>query len=426
MVYTSLMTIDIYRKPVLLVLILLSFALYLPLLGDDINRLSVGRFIGFVGLQFIWWQVVLGGRQLTRYLTPDLVWINKVHQLSGTYGFLIILLHPLLMISLYGTALVWPPSFDSTFDIGVRAGMTALVLLAFIWLASALLRGRLGWRWWKRLHMMAYIVFPLLFLHMVMTGSSIQRFSWLEIWLYTIVTAFWGILLLRITHWAGLTKHRYSVTAMTKVGKDVTRFRLQPLDRGVRPRPGQFAYLQGWRYGEAHPFTISHYDSQSGELSFSIKAVGPYSRRLTTLRPGDTVFVDGPYGVFTREIGHTDRPIVVIAGGIGITPFLRHLEKGVIAHLFWGCHTQADFVYQDKIRASGVKSHFVLSGQTKPTPGYTVGVIDIELVERTLDQPLSKYDFYLCGPSPMMKSLNKQLAGRGVKPAQIRQEKFSL
>lgn len=420
------MTLDTYRKSIFLVIIFLSFMLYTPLLAEGLDRLAVGRFIGLFGLQLIWWQVILGNRQLTRFITQDLLWINRVHRFVGTYGFLIIILHPLIMISIYDLVLVWPPSFASPFDIGVRFGTLALSFLAFVWFISALLRSKLGWRWWKRLHLLAYLIFPLLSIHMLLVGSSRQQFSWLGIWLYFVITAFVIVVLLRIAGWAGLTKFRYSVIKTSEVAKNVTRFRLAPLDRVVVPQPGQFAYLQGKRYGESHPFTVSHFDDMSNEISFSIKAVGPYSRWLTALQPGDTVFVDGPYGTFTKEIGHSDRPVVAIVGGIGITPFIRHLEQETIDYLFWGCQTEADIAYKDTVEASGAKICYVLSKETEQKPGYEIGTIDVELLESKLSQPLSKYIFYLCGPPPMMKSLQKQLLDHGVKSAQVYQEKFSL
>lgn len=420
------MTLDAYRKSIFLVIIFLSFTCYAPLLFDGIDRLAVGRFIGLFGLQLIWWQVILGNRQLTRFITQDLLWVNKVHRFTGTYGFLIIVLHPLLMISIYDLVLVWPPSFASPFDIGVRFGTLALSFLAFVWLVSALLRSTLSWRWWKRLHLLAYLIFPLLSIHMLLVGSSRLQFSWLGVWLYAIIGAFVIILLVRIAGWAGLTKFRYSVIETTQVAKNVTRFRLAPLGRMIAPQPGQFAYLQNKRYSESHPFTVSHFDSVSGEISFSIKAVGPYSRRLTTLQPGDTVFIDGPYGTFTKEIGHSDQPVVVIAGGIGITPFIRHFEQRAIDYLFWGCQTEADIAYRDVIETSGAKICYVLSKETKQKPGYEIGIIDVELLKNKLKQPLSRYTFYLCGPPPMMKSLHKQLTDHGVEPVQIHQEKFSL
>lgn len=404
----------------------LSILLYLPLIMSDVDRLTLGRFLGLVGLQLIWWQIILGNRQLVRLVTPDLLWVNRLHRLMGTYGFLLILFHPLLMISIYGLSLVWPPSFASGFDIGVRLGATALMLLAFVWFTSALFRTKIAWRLWKRSHYLGYVIFPLICTHMLLVGSSRQQYWWLGLWLSASIAAFWGVVLLRVLAWGAVTKQRYRVVETTEVARDVTRFWLQPTGKGIKPRPGQFAYFQGWRYGEAHPFTVSHYDEESGEISFSIKAVGPYSNRLTRLMAGDIIYIDGPYGTFTEEIAHSDRPVVAIAGGIGITPFIRNLEMGHIDYLFLACRTKDDIAYRNTIESSNVKTSIILSEPAKKEPGYEYGTIDAALLTGKLKNSLSEYDFYLCGPPPMMKSLVDQLVEHGVSPRHIYQEKFSL
>jgi len=414
------------RRLILLAAIAVSITPYLPLITGDADRLNFGRFIGLVGLQLIWWQIVLGNRLIVRFLTQDLLWVNKLHRLIGIYGFLLILLHPVLIIASYGLALVWPPSFASSFDIGVRLGMAALAFLSFTWVISALFRKKIPWRWWKRLHFLAYVVFPTLFLHMLLVGTSINQSRWVEVWLYGTIAVFWIIVLMRAMGWAGITKQHFTAIDTETVARDVTRFRLKPKSKGITPKPGQFAYLQAQRFGEEHPFTVSHYDAGSGEISFSIKAVGPYSRSLTRLEIGDIVYIDGPYGVFTEEMNSSDRSAVVIAGGIGITPFIRHLEAKNIRYLFWGCRTEADIAYRAVVEAPDVEAYIVLSEKSEQRPGYETGIITADLIKKRLEQPLTEYDFYLCGPQPMMKSLREELVSHHVLPEHIYQEKFSL
>lgn len=403
----------------------LSLALYLPLLLRGVDRTAVAQTAGFIGLQLIWWQVILGNRVITRFFTRDLVWVNKFHQLAGKYGFFVILLHPVLMISIYGsvvTSLSLSPA--SRFDQGVSFGRSALVLLAVVWLASALVRTRLSWRWWKRLHLLGYLVLPLLFAHVLLLSPSVSRFPLLKVWLYFLIVSFAGVVLLRLADWAALTKKPYKITGVSPVARKVTRLSMKPLGKSFQPQPGQFAYFQARRFGETHPFTISHFDEKSGEISFSIKALGPYSAELAKLKSGSTVFLDGPYGVFTQEIGTATRPVVAIAGGIGITPFVRWLEKQRINYFFLGCRTEADIAHKKIIDNSGVHAVYALNRERKP--GYVPGYITADLVEKSVKEDLPACDFYICGPPPMMEKLQKALVAKGVNPSRIRMEKFSL
>jgi len=77
-----------------------------------------------------------------------------------------------------------------------------------------------------------------------------------------------------------------------------------------------------WR---AHPFSISA--APNGKyLRFTIKNLGDYTRLLQHVRVGTSVFVEGPYGVFTGATRTRPR-VLFIAGGIGITPLRALLEE---------------------------------------------------------------------------------------------------
>lgn len=89
---------------------------------------------------------------------------------------------------------------------------------------------------------------------------------------------------------------------------------------------GQFAFVTFDEREGAHPFTISSAWQDDGRLMFLIKALGDYTHRLApSLKVGDTVTVEGPYGRFQFE-GAARRQIW-IGGGIGISPFVARLQQ---------------------------------------------------------------------------------------------------
>src|SRR5580765_8585660 len=106
---------------------------------------------------------------------------------------------------------------------------------------------------------------------------------------------------------------RLAVTAAEPVGP-YTLLRLQrgTLDPGV---PGQFFMLEA--PGRVLPRPMSLCQAPSGELAFLLDPIGPGTRALCDLRPGDAIDVLGPLGNgFDLEV---ERPLLV-AGGIGIAP----------------------------------------------------------------------------------------------------------
>src|SRR5690606_37760064 len=91
-------------------------------------------------------------------------------------------------------------------------------------------------------------------------------------------------------------------------------------------------------------FTISSAWRDDGLLRFSIKGLGDYTRSLPArLRVGDGVTVEGPYGRF--DFRPNGRPQILVAGGIGITPFLARLQDMAAARAGGAPAHEVDLVY---------------------------------------------------------------------------------
>jgi dihydroorotate dehydrogenase electron transfer subunit len=110
-----------------------------------------------------------------------------------------------------------------------------------------------------------------------------------------------------------MRRERLRVVASERVGPytllRVRRGRLEP------GRPGQFFMLEA--PGRLLPRPMSLCVAPPRELGFLIDAVGPGTRALCMLQPGDAVHVLGPLGHGFRI--DVERPLLV-GGGIGIAP----------------------------------------------------------------------------------------------------------
>jgi predicted ferric reductase len=151
--------------------------------------------------------------------------------------------------------------------------------------------------------------------------------------------------------------------------------------------------------------------------------------RLQEIESGEIVLLDGPYGVFGRQALASRRPLVMIAGGIGITPFIRLLTEPLIpagrgTHLFYGNKNSEDIVYRDEIDGlEQIQVVHVLSDQPD-YPGER-GFITVDLLQRHLAGDLKEYEFMICGPPIMTEKLRAGLAGAGIPGGQIHYELFS-
>jgi uncharacterized protein len=169
-------------------------------------------------------------------------------------------------------------------------------------------------------------------------------------------------------------------------------------------------------------------------------------------REGDVLAVRAPGGHFFLEPG--SGPVVLVAGGIGITPMLSMLNAAVAngragesphasyddaplpgrgrdIWLFYGVRNSAEHVMKEHLEALAAKHpnfrlHVCYSRplprDTKGADYHSEGHVDIALLRLTL--PLGPYQFYVCGPRPMMESLVPALRAWGVAERNIHTEAF--
>jgi len=213
-------------------------------------------------------------------------------------------------------------------------------------------------------------------------------------------------------------------------------------DRFKKRAAGQYASIRipssgGWT--EPHPFTISA-APEDPLLCFTIKKEGPFTSAIPDLKPGTPVKVAGPVGAFCRAI--EERPeIVMIAGGVGITPFLsvlRHFRNAGAKNrilLFWGNKTMSEAFRLDEIgamtreldltvvhclsREESVEGHF---DERTPRMLYEKGRVSADILGRHGVKPGAAC--YLCGPPGMMEATLKELEALGVDPASVQEERF--
>ena len=150
---------------------------------------------------------------------------------------------------------------------------------------------------------------------------------------------------------------RVPVVAVFDETPDIRTFRM------VRPddfqfTAGQFLTIRLRADGTDHVrcYSISSPPGARGHMEISVKRLGLVSSALhATVRPGTMLSVRPPAGGFVYPVGD-DRPIVLIAGGVGITPLMSMLRHGVDTEparpitLVYSVRTQADIAFHDEIR----------------------------------------------------------------------------
>ena len=211
--------------------------------------------------------------------------------------------------------------------------------------------------------------------------------------------------------------------------------------------PGQFLPIRVTVPGEQEPllrtFTLSTRSNPDlYRLSISRRAgSGVVSQFLHDhAAPGFRLEAARPRGKFVLDQTST-RPVVLVSGGVGITPMIavaEHLvEQGSGAGKFrpiyfvHGTRSSRDHAFKDAVRELAARHpemrvHILYS---RPGEGDEIGVthdadghVTLETLQKLL--PFGDYDFYLCGPATFMESLYSGLIGLGVRPERIHFESF--
>jgi ferredoxin-NADP reductase len=179
-------------------------------------------------------------------------------------------------------------------------------------------------------------------------------------------------------------------------------------------------------------YSVSSPPYVRGYFEISVKRQGLVSNALhATARPGALMSIRTPNGAFKYPSGD-DRPIVLVAGGVGITPLMSMLRHAVHDEpsrpvtLLYSARTESDFAFRDEL-ASLARRHPQLRVQLASTNGTSSeiypGRIDAELI-RTIVPDIAHSIAFLCGPGPMIDQMKVVLAGLGVPAGQIRHEVF--
>jgi predicted ferric reductase len=201
--------------------------------------------------------------------------------------------------------------------------------------------------------------------------------------------------------------------------------------------PGQFAWIMVGRSPFAltyHPFSYAGSAERPDRLRFVVRAHGPFTAGLPGVRPGTSVYLDGPWGHFTPDRVEATG-WVLLAGGVGITPMLSILltrrDRGDTRPV-WLFHAVRDEsgrisaeVLDELAADPGVTVVPVLS---RPGPGWSgeSGYLSAELLRRHLPGDLTGVHTYVCGGPGMTDAACAAAVGAGVAPDAVHSERFTM
>lgn len=436
----------------------ITLVLALPAVVDRFGSVSasivaVGVLFGLLGIAGFAVNIILGARlPFAPRLLGGLERLYSTHRANGRVAYLLVLLHVALIAA--GRALESPDAALALFTFA-SGPVTVLGLIAFAGMTLAIvatLYARLTHETFVYVQRSFGFVFVPAALHAFMTVGVKAASRPLTVYLALLAVTAMAAFAYR-SLFANLLVRRfdYSVTEVNKLDSSVVEIKMEPLDRPLLSRPGQFVFVTFYsdafnatfhpvsiasegrsaivilRPGDArdqfHPFSLTSTPADR-HLSLVIKAVGDFTTALHVLDPGARARVEGPYGEFSF-LNVRSRRQVWIAGGIGITPFLSMARSkpsdDFEISLFWGVNDRAQAYFADELSALAEE---LPSFSFHLVPEDEAGFISAASLEEQVD--LRNSDILIVGPPAMERSLRDQLLQAGVAPGLIHSERFAF
>jgi len=445
-VFTLKIRIALGGMCIFLLLLILAGAWTLPFLfesssmlykfGIEKTFLRTGKVLGVTAAVLVFFQVLLVSRLKFLDRIFSLNRIVTYHRINGIVVACLAIVHPILIIAAENFTLFpfekryWPEFLG----VGVL-----IFILVVVTTANWRLMFNFAYDKWLRFHRLVTLAaIALMTTHILFVSETFK--SGLP---HTLVFMAVGINFIMISRlWIRRFfpgKRRFIVSNVEPASEDAYSVNVRPHSGRILDHiPGQFAFITPESANvpkEEHPFTISSTPSRTEAMQFVIRSLGDWTSKINRLKPGDTVIIDGPYGLFSHMVTLKNEPIIMIAGGIGITPMLSMLRYMADVDdprpilLIWSNKTKEYIVFPEefedlKRRLQNFNIIYIITHGTGDENN--IGRLDQNRLEKMLIGWSRKSNVFVCGPLEMMKEMIRAVKKIGFSSVRVYKEEFKL
>jgi predicted ferric reductase len=394
--------------------------------------------LGFVGLSLMGLQFIPTARLPFLCCVFPMDTIYFLHHATSLVSLGFVLAHPLILIlnNPYVVQFLNPATSPWRVLSGVIAATAAFLLVG-----SSVLRKnlRMIYEPWRMTHgILSLVTLGLALIHIFKvnyyTAMPLQRLLWIVLpilWLALIGYA-------RVLKPVLMLKKPYELKEVRQERCDSWTLALAPVGHsGLNFLPGQFAWLSIQKSPfdiRQHPFSFSSSAERKGWLEFTIKQLGDFTRTVKDVPQGARLYVDGPYGTFGPDF-HDAPGCVFVAGGVGVTPIMSILrtlaDRGDKRPLifFYGNPTWDDVIYREEIEALEKRLNLqVVHVLEHPFEGWQgeKGFINTDILKRHLPEDKAQWQYFMCGPLPMIRNVEPALQRAGVPASRVHSERYEM
>jgi predicted ferric reductase len=403
--------------------------------------LEVSMACGYVGLAIVASEFALVSRiqSVAGAFSQDA--LQQFHKKMSYVAMGFLLAHPMLLF-LNGFPWTLLNPFAAENGWASRWGAISFFgVLVVILISKFRNRWRIPDEWWHVTRAGASLVIVLFALfHMYMIGNYFSSMAMKALWSCYIFALLAIAIQYRIIRPISLWSKPWEVVANVEEYGNARTLVLRPVGHpGLTFEPGQFAWLNMGKtpfHFEQHPvsFSSSAEIGPGGSIAFTIRALGDWSCRVVpAIKPGTRMWVDGPYRVFSadREQGPS---YVLIGGGTGITPLhsicdtlaARGDKRPVL--LIYCSRDYDDLTFRDELEQLSYDMSLTVVYVLDDPNGWPAekGRLTAEMLRRRLPRQYKRFQYFVCGPTPLMNAMERLLPDIGVPREVVHTERFDM
>ena len=371
--------------------------------------------------------------------------LQLFHNMMGTAALGFVLAHPILLfISGYPVSCWVNPFASCANSATITAALAVYILLLLIGTSIWRKQLRLRYEIWYTLHgIFALVVLSFALVHIFQIGrytsTPIMKLAWTVYAILIIALIIRYKIYIPLKNW----RRPWEVIENRAERGDARTLVLKPVGHdGWNFEAGQFAWIKTggtpMHIGQ-HPISISSKGDvpPGGSVTFTIKNLGDWSgKEVPALQPGERIWLDGPYGVFTMDRNQA-MGFVLIGGGVGITPLYSMLQTMAEREdvrpvlLFYGASDLDNLTFTDELDALAASERLNLTYVpviNHPPAGWEgeTGFINARIMEKYLPKQYRRFMYLICGPEPLMDAMEQALPELGIPSYQIITERFDM
>jgi predicted ferric reductase len=380
------------------------------------NLQQIGFISAYIGAFLIFLEIILSINTNIKYI--------KIHKILGKYGLLLLLIHPIVETIRFGGEISWLFLINTKneYESFISSGRLAFILFLVIYISSVILRSKLKYQPWLYIHYLSYPLAFFVFRHSYVGNFNQDNLIVKALW----TTLFFGFIVLiiwRLIRGSAILKKAYEISDLNRVVGNMLIIKLKPKDNQLylKPKSGQYLYLQLRPFGQAHPFSITEFDRQTHEITLLIRQGGSFTKLLSAINVNSTVFLSDTQGDYLQNFNETQNNLFV-AGGVGLASFVDFLksspESSKKVTLIHCVNKEDELVFKEDLDS-------ILGDR------YLKFITDKQelLSKENIAQLQSKYKFekfYVCAGPALTKATKSFLFALNIKSNQIFTEEFSL